>query len=87
MTIAKATRIRALLCFHPCDLLSFLSLFSSTFTIVDGPKDQKRSIREEDSLNVRFVILYTGYYVRDDGNFSCLNFEIRLEIRSLRYYI
>lgn len=51
---------------------------------MDGPKDQKRSIREGDSLNVRFVILYTGYYTRDDRNFPCFSFNRRVTLRYLK---
>lgn len=51
---------------------------------MDGPKDQKRSIREGDSLNVRFVILCTGYYTRDDRNFSCFSFNRRVTLRYLK---
>lgn len=54
---------------------------------MDGPKDQKRSIREGDSLNVRFVILYTGYYTRDDRNFSCFSFNRRVTLRYLKIRI
>lgn len=54
---------------------------------MDGPKDQKRSIREGDSLNVRFVILYTGYYTRDDRNFPCFSFNRRVTLRYLKIRI
>lgn len=91
MTIAKATRIRALLCFYPCDLLSLcLSLFLlGRLPSWMGQRIKKGSIREGDSLNrathdfsifgfIVFVILCTRYYMRsiwDDRSFSCLNFN------------